>query len=254
MRLGTTSYIYPADIITNVRKLARFVDDVELIIFQAEEGGKTYPDREVVQELGRIGKENGLTYTVHMPLDLSLAGDRPALDTALGVIERTMELDPHGYIVHLDGAPDPASHEFTKWVENSVRSLEHIGNSIGDPAKICVENLDDQTPLMLDTILEQLPVSCCVDVGHLWKQGFDPVPCLDVWLNRTRVVHLHGVGTRDHERLSHMASSRLDPVVDILLNRLFEGVLTFEIFSEADLRDSLQAFRGALGRIGAAAG
>ena len=36
-RLGTTSYILPSDMITNVAMLAPFVDDVELLFFELEE-------------------------------------------------------------------------------------------------------------------------------------------------------------------------------------------------------------------------
>ena len=33
-RIGSTSYIYPADILTNVEKLCRSVDDIELVLFE----------------------------------------------------------------------------------------------------------------------------------------------------------------------------------------------------------------------------
>ena len=36
-RLGTTSYIIPADILPNVRYLADKVDDIELVLFEADD-------------------------------------------------------------------------------------------------------------------------------------------------------------------------------------------------------------------------
>ncbi|MBI5571817.1 MAG: sugar phosphate isomerase/epimerase [Desulfomonile tiedjei] len=249
MRLGTTSYIYPADILTNVRKLAGVVQDVELLIFEAGEHGNNYPERKVLQELRRIAAASDLTFTVHLPLDLDLAADRPALATALGVVRHTTELAPHGFVVHLDGNVRDQTLDRSRWLENSVRSLEALLQEVPDPRKICVENLESQPPELLDAVLALLPVSCCVDVGHLWKQGLDPVPLLDAWLPRAGVVHLHGLGKRDHERLSLMDPAELDPVVAVLA-RDFDGVVTFEIFSEADLLDCLEAFKRARERLG----
>ena len=34
-RLGVPSYVYPADILPNVKALAPFVDDVELVLFES---------------------------------------------------------------------------------------------------------------------------------------------------------------------------------------------------------------------------
>ena len=36
MRLGTTSYIYPGEILFNVKKLKSKVDDIELLMFEYE--------------------------------------------------------------------------------------------------------------------------------------------------------------------------------------------------------------------------
>ncbi|MCX7010033.1 MAG: hypothetical protein NTY53_22795 [Kiritimatiellaeota bacterium] len=35
-RVGVTSYVYPADILPNVERLAGRVDDVELVLFESE--------------------------------------------------------------------------------------------------------------------------------------------------------------------------------------------------------------------------
>ncbi len=76
MRLGTTSYINPADIITNARKLAGRVDDIELVIFQADHEDDL-PDRDAIDELIQIASDHNMTYTVHLPLNLGLAVHRP---------------------------------------------------------------------------------------------------------------------------------------------------------------------------------
>jgi sugar phosphate isomerase/epimerase len=111
-----------------------------------------------------------------------------------------------------------------------------------------VENLESQPPELLDAVLAATTVSCCVDVGHLWKRDEDPVPHLTRWLPRTRVIHLHGVGSRDHLALSLMPQVRLDDVTRVLAPR-YRGVVTLEVFNEADFLASADAFRRSIGRV-----
>jgi len=242
MRLGTTSYIYPADIITNVRRLAGKTQDVELVIFELDERSSGLPSDDTISELNALAADHDMTYTVHLPLGLGLANEQPSVAKAIRVIRSTERLSPHAYIAHLDGDGLASAGDIRRWIDNSLRSLEIISSEVGDPETICVENLDNQSPAMLDAILDNAPVSCCVDVGHLWKQGMDPLPYLDQWLPRAGVVHIHGVGERDHKRLSLIPAARLDPVVESLHKR-FQGVLTFEVFNERDFLDSLGAFQ-----------
>ncbi len=248
MRLGTTSYIYPADIATNAGKLAGQVNDIELVIFELDDLGNNYPDRETVAELNRVAAEHNMTYTVHLPLDIRLADDDPALDKAVCVIEATLDLDPVGYVVHLDGRDRTGPYDLESWLTNSLRSLETLIAAVGDPTRLCAENLDSHPPSMLQALLEWAPISCCIDVGHLWKRGENALPWLEAWLPRAGVVHLHGVGERDHMRLSLMPPDLLDPVVE-MLQRNYEGVLTFEVFDEQDFLDCLKTFRESTERI-----
>lgn len=251
LRLGTTSYIYPDDIIANARKLAGRISDIELVIFQVDHYGNNLPDLETVKELFRLGAEHGMTYTVHLPLDLGLAGETPNLEKALQVIRSTSGLTPHGYIVHLDEHTSRGSYDLKRWEANSLASLNILIRETGAPHLICVENLENQHPDMIDSLLEQLPISSCPDVGHFWKQGLDPLPFLERWLPRSRVVHIHGIGKRDHQSLSLVTNEKLDPVVR-LLSRSFRGVVTIEVFSETDLEDSLVALGDSLKRMNGA--
>ena len=76
-RLGTTSYIVPDDILPNARYLAGKVWDIELILFEVDDGPNNLPSPEVIDELSRIAQQHGLTYTVHLPLDLKLGEEGP---------------------------------------------------------------------------------------------------------------------------------------------------------------------------------
>lgn len=246
MRIGTTSYIYPADIPTNVQKLAGRVEDVELVIFECDEYGTNLPDKATEEILCTIASQHGMTYTVHLPLDLRLATDNPSFSKAINVIWSTRGLDPKAYVVHVDDGEN-GFERTARSMENSVRSLNRLTSILVSSKLICVENLDNQSPEILDELLKLTPVSCCVDVGHLWQQGENPLPWLERWLPRTKVVHLHGVGSRDHEGLSHVPIADLDAVAHFLL-KSFDGVVTLEVFSEADLADCLLQLNASIAR------
>ncbi len=55
-RLGTTSYIIPADILPNVRYLADKVQDVELVLFEVDDGQNNLPSAEVIDDLIQVGR------------------------------------------------------------------------------------------------------------------------------------------------------------------------------------------------------
>src|SRR5258706_3303262 len=109
-RVGSTSYVYPDDILPNVERLAADgdVDDIELILFEVDDGPNNLPDEATVQRLADLAHENRLTYTVHLPLDLQLGAEgetqHQSLVKAERVIKTTLPLDPFAYVFHLDGA------------------------------------------------------------------------------------------------------------------------------------------------------
>ena len=106
-RIGTSSYIWPDDILPNVVQLAPLVDDVELVLFESDEYGSNLPSEAVIAELQQLARAHDLTVTVHLPLDLRLGDEGAVRDVSLEkarlVMERTRALDPFAYIVHLDG-------------------------------------------------------------------------------------------------------------------------------------------------------
>lgn len=254
-RLGTTSYIWPDDILPNVRQLALLVDDVELVLFETDEYGSNLPDPATIAELGRIAADHDLTYTVHLPLDLRLAdpgaGLHPSLDKARRVIERTLPLNPFAYVLHLDGkaimgAPD--AETLAGWQAQAAASLEQVAAWAGGARRLCVENLENYDPASLRDVLDRVPASRCIDVGHLWLLGQDPLAHLREWQERARVIHLHGVVSRDHQSLAAAPPGKLDPVVAHFLAHL-RGVVTLEVFGLEDFESSHAAFAAAVERL-----
>ena len=257
-RLGTTSYIVPDDILPNVRFLADMVQDIELVLFEVDDGSNNLPSAETVAEMQALAAAHGLSYTVHLPLDLRLGADEelrhPSLVKAERVIERTRALPPFAYVLHLDGREERDQTDpqvLARWQQNSVRALRQAAAWAGDPALLAVENLEGYPLDFWEPVFDQIPVSRCVDIGHLWLDGRDPLVYLQRALPRTRVIHLHGIGTRDHQSLRHADPAALDAVLAALLRADYRGVLTLEIFGEEDFHTSLQALQASRQRLAA---
>ena len=245
-RLGTTSYIVPDDILPNARYLAGKVRDIELILFEVDDGPNNLPSGEVIHELSQIANHHDLTYTVHLPLDLKLGEDGSERDQSLvkakRVIDCTCGLDPWAYVLHLDGKAVRTSSDanlIRRWQDQSVRALELVSEWAGRPENLAVENLETYSLDFIQPVLDRIPVSRCVDVGHLWLDGHDPLPYLQAALPRTRVIHIHGVAERDHRSLVFMPQEKVSAVVEELLRAKYKGVLTLEMFSEEDFLSSL---------------
>jgi adenosyl cobinamide kinase/adenosyl cobinamide phosphate guanylyltransferase/sugar phosphate isomerase/epimerase len=254
-RLGTSSYIIPADILPNAHYLAGKVRDIELILFEVDDGQNNLPTPEVIDELIKLAALYDLTYTVHLPLDLKLGADGSEQDISLikahKVIELTKRLNPWAYVLHLEGKevrdskdPDVLLH----WQDQAVRALEIVSEWAGGAEKLAVENLEHYPPDFIQPVLDRIPVSRCVDVGHLWLDGVPIMPYLKKALPRTRVIHMHGIGERDHSSISHVDPHELDELFRTLLKD-YHAVLTLEIFSEPDFLSSIEAIKQSLKRI-----
>lgn len=249
-RLGATSYILPADILPNLHYLAGKIQDVELVLFEVDDGPNNLPTPAQVDDMKALALEHGLTYTVHLPLDLRLADDGSlrhiSLEKARRVIECTRALDPWAYVLHLDGKAvrdNPTSADYHRWLEQAERSLRQVGEWAGGLEKLAVENLEGYPLDFYEPVFERVPVSRCVDIGHLWLDGHDPLAYLRRALPRARVIHIHGIAERDHRSLAFIAPKQLRAVLDELLQADYRGVLTMEVFSEEDFLSSMEALK-----------
>jgi sugar phosphate isomerase/epimerase len=148
------------------------------------------------------------------------------------------------YVLHLDGKEvrsGATQDQLATWQNHSVHALELAAGWAGGPEKLAVENLESYALDFIMPVIDRVPVSRCVDVGHLWLDGHDPLPYLQAALPRARVIHIHGLAERDHKSLAHMPPETLNPVVEFLLRENYTGVLTLEIFGEDDFHSSLAA-------------
>ena len=239
LRLGSTSYVYPDDVLPNVRRLAGWVQDIEWVVFEVAHG---LPQPDVIAEMARLGQVYGHSYTVHLPLGLGLAtesdGEREAgLETARRVMTCARALAPWAYVLHLEG---PGSGErWGPWQERAAASLAALAEEAGGLERLAVENVPEYPAEHLWPLLERLPVSMCLDVGHLLRQRRNPLPALEGWLERSRAVHLHGLEDgRDHRSLSAVDQGLLLRVLRVLYRARYRGVVTIECFESQAFAES----------------
>jgi sugar phosphate isomerase/epimerase len=252
-RLGTTSYIIPDDILPNARYLADKVGDIELVLFEVDDGMNNLPSPQMIKELSELARQNDMTYTVHLPLDLKLGDDGSDRDISLvkarRVIDCTRGLNPWAYVLHLNGRFVKDSKDdkvLSQWQDQSIQALKIVADWAGGMEKLAVENLESYPVDFIDPVLNRVPVSRCVDIGHLWLDGIDPVPYLQAALPRTRVIHLHGIAERDHRSLAFMPQEKVQLVLRELIRTHYQGVLTLEMFSEDDFLSSLDTIEKVL--------
>ncbi len=245
-RLGTTSYIIPDDILPNIHFLKDKVKDVELVLFDVD-SFCNIPTAGQIAELDAIAKAYDLSFTVHLPLDLKFSEVNGQADVSIRkaqrVIESCLALAPQAFVLHLDSHAirlTPSETESDTWIRHCVQSLRQLLPSVPDPALLAVENLESYPPALNHAVLEQVPASECIDIGHLWLQRIDVPAYLSERIRRTRVIHLHGIGTRDHQSLTQTPLAQIKAAIEKLIALDYRGVVTLEIFSEADLFSSLE--------------
>jgi sugar phosphate isomerase/epimerase len=247
-RIGTTSFVHPAGWLENARRLAGRVSDLEILLFEPPAPGNA-PDAEELAALARLGRDAGLTYSVHTPLDVALGsadeGRRAAgVDAVRRAIALAEPLAPHAVIVHLvagerEGGPVP--EDLAAWRGRAERSLREILASTGlAPDRLCLETLDAGFALA-EPVVEALGLSVALDVGHLARDGVAFDDLLARNLARTRVVQWHGTDPsgRDHRSLRHYPRADAVRLLRTLERSGFAGVVTLEVFREADLDESL---------------
>lgn len=248
-RLGAPSFVHPAGWLANVQALAPFVDDVEILFF--ESGEDAFPQAAERIGLRRAKGEHALSYTLHTPLDASLASLDPAR-RAHGIARVTRalqvgaELAPERVVVHVyqgDCEGDTPPTDLRAWRARAHASLQALlETQLVTAQQLCVESLDYDFALIAP-VIEALDLRIALDVGHLMRDGRDVNAALDAYWPRIRAIQWHGTDPddRDHRALTHVGERRGRAFVQTLLARGFDQVLTLEVFRPDDWRLSYDA-------------
>ncbi len=247
-RMGPTSFIHRGSWLTNVERLASRFSDIEILCFEGE-GAGAFPSDAELAGLATWKAQEGLTYSLHTPLDVNLASEgslrrRESVAMIRRTLDATAALEPEAVIVHV--YLGDSEHALTvpadipAWRHRAADSLRAILACGLDPATLCVEILDYDF-ILIAPVVEELGISVAADVGHLLREGRDELDVLDHHLHRTRVIQWHGVdpASRDHRSLVHFPKDRARRLLEMLQARSYRGVVTIEVFGEDDLADSV---------------
>ncbi len=240
-KIGTTSFIYPAEYVPNVRRLGPYLDEIELLFFESRKD--SLPTGEVIQELFSLSTDLNITYNIHLPTDIHPGSSDPlkrqyAADVLKKVFDLTQPLCPTTYTLHLPNDNNQHQNgELKRWQENIHKCLDQVIGRGVEGKKVSVETLS--YPIVLvEPIIKDFNLSVCLDVGHLILYGYDISATFNRWQGITSIIHLHGVdGKRDHLSLVQMDLQSLDIIMKILTQ--FKGVVSLEVFSFDNLKRSL---------------
>jgi sugar phosphate isomerase/epimerase len=243
-RLGVTSYVYPDALLPNVRTLASVADDVELVFF--ESGNESnLPSPAEINELAAIAREHALSYTVHFPIDKALGSPSRderlfVLDRMLRIIETCHPLNPHGWILHLEGInPSDSPDRVSEWQRDLRPLVARLWSAVDDPSLLCIENLGYPFE-WCQPILALAPFAHCLDIGHLWQMNYDWQSHVRQYLPSTRIIHLYG--TDNTTSRHHALTLSPAPQVQAFLSAIagYTKVLTLETFGYEDTNASVE--------------
>lgn len=241
-RLGTTSFIYRDSYAANAARLAPCLDSLELLFF--DRNPEALPAAAEIQALAAVAERGPLSYNVHLPLDLPLGDEdatrRQAALKILGcAIARARSLAPSTWTLHLEpDRPRLQGRSLGAWRQRMHHSCQCLLEQSALPAAhFSVENL--LYPFeWVEPLVTEFGFSICMDTGHLWRQGQDPLRFWQRHHHAITIVHLQGVrGGRDHQGLDCLDAAQRITVQALLAELRCEVIL--ELFSLPQLNASL---------------
>ncbi len=251
-KLSTTSYIYPDHILPNVAMLAPFLDEIELVLLESE-GQDNYPHDAQIEGLMNLYLGQDIVFNIHLPMDIFLGDENDKVRTrgisvVKEVIERTLRLSPSVYVLHFDLRNRNGREEtdIEAWRRRLLRTVEEMA-LLGVPLNhIAIETLGYPFEWIED-IVDESGFSTCLDIGHILISGQDLRFYLNRYLSKTSIIHLHGFqkGT-DHLGIDQLS----EPTLEMILTHIreYRGIVSLEVFSIEDLKNSLFTLEEKWGR------
>ncbi len=254
-KIGTTSMVFGSNLLENTRILAGLVDHIEILLFHTP-SLHNIPGPQEIRILKRIGEQEKLTFTVHLPASLEIASpEKKKREESVQMVTefclKTAELVPIHYILHIPYTPPtlvpvPGLYftqgrlqDWDEWTLRALESLEMIHEGTGRNNKLLVENIN-YSPYFLEPIWKRGYCELCLDLGHLMLGQENVMDAIRTNLSVTKEIHLHGVkGYDEHLSLSIMPKKRVHEWLGYLKKTHFQGVMILEVFSPQDLKESM---------------
>lgn len=247
-RLGTTSYIYPADLVLNAELLGDFFDEIQLLLFESAQASNI-PDAHTIESLMRLAEEKNFRYSVHLPMD-AYPGDENeevrtgSMERIFKILRASEKLVPTCFVFHYENRTSTGSSfsDRQKWHEQLARSTSELIDAGMSAALLCIENLSYPYSWIAD-LIDRFGLSKCIDVGHLRVNRYPYRSHIRRHLARTEIIHVHGLKKgADHKGLSEHDTRSLRFLLNELIRTRYRGSLILEVFQLNHLLESLTTF------------
>jgi len=245
--LGVTSYVQPYALLPNIEFITskKQFDNIEILFFESHKLSPL-PDDAAITRLSELSEEYGVSYTVHLPLDLNLGvigSAKENIDKLMTIWDRVKGLDVSGYILHCSKSH---TNDLDKWRAIISEEISNFLSVSGMPRRLlCVENIDYPFSWVYP-VIEELSLSVCMDTGHLFLAGENPITFYEKYADRIKVCHLHGAAEgRDHKSLKYFPQNMLLCLLDKI--KFSDITVTLEMFSWNRVIESmviLEEYRG----------
>jgi len=253
--ISAPSMVFGMDLLENVRLLTGLVDNIEIVLYHTPTL-HNIPSRKEIRTLKRIGEDENVTFTVHLPSSLELASqDKKIRDESIKLLKelfsKMSEINPIHYILHIPFTPPtlapvpglyftPGCQEkWDEWTKRALSSLELLHETMGRTNTILVENIN-YSPFYLESFLKNDFCDLCLDLGHLMLGQENVIEIIKEYLHVTKEIHLHGVkGNEEHLSLSILHKNLVQEWLKYLIKSCFKGVINLEVFDPKDLKSSL---------------
>ncbi len=229
--LAATSWLWPASLDENLRRIAGWelpIRQTALLFYQY------LPS--LAYTASDIPALAGLNSHVHLPLDLPWHEGPKAV---YAIVRALMEdvaapLSPWCGVLHPPASPGDLEALATLWREAAP------------DWKLLVENIPGQDLRRHWPVITALNIPVCLDVGHLMAFGQEWLLDAPGLNSRVELIHCYAPGAaldvHEHLPLNRITDEQAKVLRAILLAVRPETTILFEVFSESDLRASLQTF------------
>lgn len=223
LRLAAPSCVIPDRLGPNCLALAPVVREVGLMLLETR-SCLGYDDQDLPPYLHKLG----LNYHAHLPLDLPWEQGVPAVDEALGALERKIAfVHPWGYVLH---PPQPHDLEHLLGLRPDLKNM------------LCLENIKNHDLSAQWPVIKAHNLGVCLDLGHLVSYNQDRLLLQSDFFAHLKIMHVYGgESARGHAGLDHLPNP--DLLRQILQQLTRSCTLVVEVFDMHELRRSLALLR-----------
>jgi len=250
LKIGAPSFVFPAGYAANVEMLGGIFDEIQLLILEPFENSPL--DEDELPALERL-KNNGISYSVHLPVPGGIAQkNEKGVKSVINIIKTFLPIGVENFVLHLENSEPVLPAERIKTV------LDKTGL---EPERICVENLHTGFEEVWENV-KKTGVSICFDAGHLLLKGGDPAAFMESYGGRIRMAHIHGTdvkdqplrpkgryGPADHRPLNAMPGGILEIILQKFIDIKLPGAVIIENYSVDEMVQSLRCLCDAAGKL-----